>query len=207
MSSLSAADNVVALYQSKAEAWNRSRDCSLFEKPWLDHFLAACGAERRSILDLGCGTGQPIAEYLIRHNRQITGVDAASNMIAIAQKRFLRHTWINADMRALPYLPKFQGIIAWHSFFHLTPHDQKPMFETFKALIEPGGALMFTTGVEHGETIGTFDDAPLYHSSLDTHAYRELLHLNGFDVIKHIEMDDTCGGATVWLARNVRDLE
>ena len=80
------------------------------------------------------------------------------------------------------------------------------MFETFNRLARPGAALIFTSGTTLGATIGTFAGQPLYHGSLDTTEYRQLLPANGFDVVEHIENDSACGGATIWLARKISDV-
>ena len=39
-----------------------------------------------AILDLGCGTGRPIAEDLIRRGYDVTGVDGSAQMLAIARR-------------------------------------------------------------------------------------------------------------------------
>lgn len=198
---VNAADAIVDLYQENARAWIERREQTLFEKPWLDRFLSITLAGGQKILDLGCGSGQPIAEYFIAKGCKVTGVDGAKSLIQIARKKFPEHTWIMADMRDLPPLGKIHGLIAWHSFFHLRPEDQRPMFETFNRLCHPGAALMFTSGTTHGEEIGTFEGQPLYHGSWDSTEYNSLLQTNGFDVVGHVKEDPTCGGATIWLAQ------
>ena len=74
------------------------------------------------------------------------------------------------------------------------------MFQTLGRLAAPGAALLFTSGTTEGEVIGSFEGQPLYHGSLNTAEYRELLQENGFETIRHVESDPTCGGATIWLA-------
>ncbi|NVJ70808.1 MAG: class I SAM-dependent methyltransferase [Alphaproteobacteria bacterium] len=200
-----AADTVIDLYQKNAAAWVKLRSSNLFEKPWLDRFLQALPEGGREILDIGCGSGQPVGAYLIERGCQLTGVDAANALIDIARDAFPEHTWITADMRALPPLPQFHGLIAWHSFFHLSPEAQRPVFKDFGRLCLPGGALMFTSGTTLGHSIGTFEGRPLYHGSLDSAEYGRLLVENGFEVIEHVENDPACGGATIWLARKISD--
>ena len=131
----------------------------------------------------------------------VTGVDGASAMIEIASEAYPDHTWIKSDMRHLPTLDPFDGVFAWHSFFHLIPDDQRSMFETFARLCKPFAPLMFTSGTSLGEAIGEFEGEPLYHGSLAPEEYQSLLHENGFDVLKHVEEDPACGGSTIWLAR------
>lgn len=195
------ADDVVGLYQHNAEEWRNLRRCDLFERAWLDRFLGMLPPKERNVLDLGCGSGHPIARYLIDNACQVTGLDAATSLLEIAADAFPEQTWIAADMRDIPPIGKFNGIIAWHSFFHLTPADQRPMFETFNRLARPGAALIFTSGTHLGEAIGTFAGQPLYHGSLDPAEYHQLLQATGFDVVDHVENDPTCGQANIWLAR------
>nr|WP_277404918.1 class I SAM-dependent methyltransferase [Achromobacter xylosoxidans] len=173
----------------------------LIERAWLADFLAALPAAAPRVLDIGCGTGMPIAGHLIDNGCQLTGVDSAPALLARAAASFPQHTWIAADMRQLPCAGPFDGLIAWHSFFHLSPEDQRPMFAQFRRLAAPGAALMFTSGTTLGEAIGQLDGQPLYHGSLDSAEYRDLLEANGFEVLRHVEWDASCGNATVWLAR------
>ncbi|MCG2599437.1 MULTISPECIES: class I SAM-dependent DNA methyltransferase [Achromobacter] len=193
--------NVMALYQAHAAAFERDRGAALIERAWLADFLAALPAAAPRVLDIGCGTGVPIAGHLIEHGCRITGVDSSTALLARAAARFPEQAWIAADMRQLPCAGPFDGLIAWHSFFHLSPEDQRPMFAQFRRLAAPGAALMFTSGTTLGEAIGQLDGQPLYHGSLDSAEYRELLAANGFEVLRHVEWDAACGNATVWLAR------
>jgi hypothetical protein len=74
------------------------------------------------------------------------------------------------------------------------------MFRIFKQHAALGTALLFTSGPEHGEAIGSFEGEPLYHASLATSEYESLLDAIGFSVTAHVVMDSTCGERTVWLA-------
>lgn len=200
------ADTVIGLYQQNAASWVDIRRRDLIEASWLDRFLATRPPAGRDVLDIGCGSGQPIAGYLIAKGCRITGVDGAAALIDIARQNHPAHTWIAADMRDLPSLGRFHGLIAWHSLFHLRPEDQRAMFAAFDHLSLPGAALMFTSGAKAGESIGTFAGRPLYHGSLDSSEYRELLSANGFEVVRHVENDPDCGGATIWLGKKMSRL-
>jgi SAM-dependent methyltransferase len=193
-------ERIVGLYEENAAAWDRQRGRDLFERPWLDRFLALLPSRPR-ILDIGCGMGEPIARYLIEQGARVTGVDSARSLVALARERFPGQQWLAADMRALALGRRFDGVLAWHSFFHLPPADQPPMFARFAAHSEGGGALMFTSGWSRGEAIGRWQGEPLYHGSLDQAEYRALLDENGFEVVDHRVRDPGCGEATVWLAQ------
>jgi hypothetical protein len=106
-------------------------------------------------------------------------------------------------MRSLALDKTFHGLLAWDSFFHLSHDDQRRMFPIFRQHAAPGAALMFTTGTSHGKAIGSYRGAPLYHASLASQEYDELLESNRFEVEAHVVEDPDCGGHTIWLARAI----
>ncbi|MFW1811558.1 class I SAM-dependent methyltransferase [Acinetobacter ursingii] len=195
------AQKIIQIYQKYGRDWTELRGDYLYEKAWLDHFLALLPSTGASVLDLGCGSGQPIAAYLIENGCQVTGGDRSEVMLEMARESFPEQTWINVDMRHFRFDQQFDGILAWDSFFHLTPDDQRAMFAQFSAHAKRGAALMFTSGPSHGEAIGEMFGEPLYHASLDAEEYRALLAQYGFDVVKMVAEDAECTGHTVWLAK------
>ena len=194
------AEAIIDLYSRRARDFDADRTKTLFERPWLDAFLAHV-PDRGAVLDLGCGSGEPIARYLIEQGRRVTGVDASPGLIALCRERFPTQDWRVADMRELDLGRTFDGLIAWHSLIHLAPDEQPGMLGVFARHLRPGGVLLFTSGSERGETIGLWRGEPLYHGSLSLAEYRAVLDRTGFDVLRHAEDDPHCGGATVWLAR------
>ena len=194
------ADLIPLLYERHAAAWDAARSGPFFEKPWIDAFLARIPAGGR-VLDLGCGSGRPIAQYLIDKGMRVTGIDSSPSLIALCAERFPDHAWIVADMVDLELRARFDGLLAWDSVFHLDHARQRRMFAVFAAHAAPGAALMFTSGPEHGEAIGRWQDEPLYHASLDPEEYRSLLHRHGFALVAHVAEDPACGHHTIWLAR------
>lgn len=192
---------ITDLYQRHAREWDSDRGRSLFEKDWLDRFLSGL-PPGGSILDLGCGSAEPMARYIIGQGFRVTGVDAAPSLIDLCTSRFSDQEWIVGDMRSLSLGRGFDGILAWDSFFHLRHEDQRRMFDIFRRHAQPSTVLMFTSGPFHGEAIGTYRGEPLYHASLDPEEYRRLLAEHGFGVAEHVVEDPDCGGHTIWLARS-----
>lgn len=200
----SPADNIIPLYQQNSAFWDSQRngaqgDSPRFEVPWLERFLAQLPANGH-ILDIGCGTGEPIAGYFIRQGFNVTGIDGASAQIARCRERFPQQRWLVNDMRTLDLGTRFDGIIAWDSFFHLSQADQRKMFAVFLAHAADRAALMFTSGPDQGEAIGEFCGKPLFHASLSPTEYINLLHQHQFSVVEHRVEDPECGFHTVWLA-------
>jgi SAM-dependent methyltransferase len=194
------ADQIIDLYERHAQHWDTNRTRNLFEKPWLDRFRALLPAGG-SVLDIGCGSGEPIARTFIEAGYRVTGADFSRAMTGLCAARFPAETWVVADMRALSLDARFDGIVAWDSFFHLTPDDQRAMFPIFRRHAAPKAALMFTSGPRAGVAMGRYEGEPLYHASLDQQEYRALLDEHGFEVVSYVPEDRACGGHTIWLAR------
>lgn len=194
------ADTIVSLYQRHATAYDQQRGRRLMEAHWLDRFLSLMPTQP-SVLDIGCGMGEPIARHLIERGCAVTGIDSSEPLIALCRERFPQQAWQVADMRELALDRRFDGLIAWDSFFHLTPDAQRQMFPRFRSHAADGAALLFTSGPSHGEAIGSFEGEPLYHGSLAPEEYHSLLAENDFAVVDHVVEDPECGGHTVWLAQ------
>jgi cyclopropane fatty-acyl-phospholipid synthase-like methyltransferase len=166
--------------------------------------MASCAANLRKgadVLDLGCGSGRPVAQFLVEQGFHVTGVDSSPTMISLCRSRLPDQTWIVADMRRLSLGKTFDGILAWDSFFHLDHNDQRRMFAVFEAHAADGATLMFNTGPEGGEAIGEYRGDPLYHAGLDVTEYIRFVERYGFDVVDHVVNDSRAGGRTIWLGR------
>ncbi|PSK87793.1 methyltransferase family protein [Limimaricola soesokkakensis] len=196
-------DDVIATYDAVGPEWAKARDRRLIERRWVDRMLAAAprNGGRRRVLDLGCGSGAPIAQYVADRGAEVTGVDASRVMLGLFQKNLPRARAFHHDMRGLRLSEKFDAILAWDSFFHLSGPDQQSMFPTFAEHAAPGCALMFTSGPSAGTAIGDVAGKPIFHESLSPKTYKGLLEMHGFKPLAFIPEDPDCGMHSVWLAR------
>ena len=72
----SPSDDIIDLYERHAHDYVADRGRAIrIEDGWLTRFanLLAPGS---AVLDIGCGSGEPIARYLIEKGFAVTGVDA-----------------------------------------------------------------------------------------------------------------------------------
>jgi SAM-dependent methyltransferase len=197
------ADRIIAHYERHASDWDADRRrYGWNDKVWHDRFVASLPNGAR-VLDLGCGGGTPVASNLAAQGMRVTGVDSSPSLIALCRERLPDQEWIVADMRSLKLEARFEGILAWDSFFHLKPDDQRAMFAVFAVHANPGAILMFNSGPAFGEALGSYKGDPLYHASLDPAEYSQLLARHGFELTEHQAEDPQAGGRTAWLARAV----
>jgi len=98
------------------------------------------------ILDLGCGTGQPVAQYLVRNNFRVVGVDQSANMLGIARRIVPEAELIHADMCEMNLTDEFAAAICWDSIFHVERTQHQGIFRKLSNLLEPGGWLLLSAG-------------------------------------------------------------
>ena len=192
--------DVWRLYERFAAEYDRDRSRVLMERGYLSDMTVRLH-DGASVLDLGCGGGEPIAQFFVNRGYKVTGVDAAPAMIELCRKRSAHAEWIQADMRTLDLGRRFGAIVAWDSFFHLDAEEQRATFAIFEAHIAPRGLLLFTSGPAAGTAIGKLGGEALFHASLSPKEYETLLKGAGFTVIRQENQDPDCGFHTVWLAQ------
>jgi SAM-dependent methyltransferase len=192
---------IIGHYERHALAWDADRRAAAWtDKSWVERFMSLLPAGAQ-VLDLGCGGGEPVAFAMAVHGFKVTGVDSSATMIALCRERMPDQRWVQADMRSLSLGQRFNGVLAWDSFFHLKPDDQRAMFPIFAAHAASGAILMFNGGFGLGEAIGSYRGDPLYHASLDAEEYESLLNETGFTLLEHSINDPAKGGRIVWIAR------
>ncbi len=200
MKSLSKSKINKSVYEKNAREFNQQRSKNLFEKLWLEKFLSHL-SKNAEILDVGCGTGDPIAKFLIEAGKRITGIDYSSGMIKIAKETFPNQEWIVGDMCNLHLMKNFEGIISWNAFFHLTQDEQRKVLPEFSKYLKPGGVIMLTIGHEDGEVYGSVNGESVYHSSLAITEYEKIFKKSGISILEFKLNDPDCQGHSVILAR------
>ena len=193
-------DAIRDVYDRQAEAFDAERGRAFFEARWLTRFGDGLPRGGR-VLDLGCGAGQPISGWLINEGFRLTGIDFSVRMLEIARSRWPDGDWREGDMRRLELHDRFDGIIAWNSFFHLTPEEQRAALPHFAAHLAPAGRLLVTVGPRAGEVTGSVGAETVYHASLSPAEYATELEACGLRMTAFVAEDPGCGNHTILMAK------
>ena len=80
------AEQIPQIYERHALAWDTDRTGGAWhDKGWHDRFVA-CLAPAAKVLDLGCGSGMPVAFHLVQQGLRVTGVDTSPTLITLCRK-------------------------------------------------------------------------------------------------------------------------
>ena len=173
-------------YNKIADQWNESRNKLPLNKCVVDFSQKI--KPNGKILDIGCGTGYPIAKYLSDYGFLVTGIDISENMIkkAIDQKLSNAKFYL-CDFFEYKPTEKYEGIIAFDSFFHFPKEKQAEIYHIVSGWMNIGTYLLFTHGKKESEIKGYMYGEPFYYSALNTQDVHRLLLNSGFVIESIIE--------------------
>lgn len=177
-------------YDAVAEAWRQARAGGAFAERRQVERLVAPLPPGAAVLDVGCGSGEPIARFLAEAGYAVTGIDAAPRLLEFARRAVPAGTFIHGDMRTVRLDRTFDAVVAWDSVFHLPRADHGPMYARFRDWLRPGGRLLLSLGGSGGDDFTSeMLGARFYYSGHEPSRARTMLEETGLD-IEHWEVDD-----------------
>lgn len=135
------------------------------------------------VLELGCGTGEPVAARLAPTHDYL-GVDSSPRMVELAQHNVAGGRFHVAEMTAFD-LPEnsLDAVVAFYSIIHV-PRDNHPgLFSRIRSWLRPGGYFLgcLTSGdLPQGWEDNWLGRVPMYWSGFDADTNRSLLREAGF---------------------------
>src|ERR1700751_1523146 len=139
--------------------------------PWAqdaDFYLSLAGLRQSSVLDLGCGTGT-LSCALAERGHQVTGVDPAAAMLAVARRKphAEQVEWVESSAQAYKSPWRYDLIVmTGHAFqILLTDADALAAFETMRGHLRGRGRVAFETRNPRMDWAGEWAArAPFLHS-------------------------------------------
>lgn len=168
-------------YNQIADQWAAVRDGSFVSELIIE--FAKKIKPNGSVLDVGCGTGLPVAKYLSDQNLIVTGIDASDEMIKLAKFHNINNTNFSvSDFFDFNTEKRFDGIIAWDSLFHFPKEKQADIYPRVYSLLDPGGYFLFTHGNRDDEHHDQMMGHTFYYSALSKDFLCDLLVKLGFTI-------------------------
>lgn len=181
-------------YDRIVDAWVQHRpplrpdETALFER-WLENVPAGA-----PVLDLGCGTGRPIAERLASRGFRVTGVDHSAAMLDRARGFVPGAVFRRAELDA-PLGATFAAVVCWDAVFHLTRARHPRVFcEVHGALIAGGRFLLTTGGSANPPFTDTMFGQLFAYDALPPEETRAALRRIGFTLLDEVMLEPPLGG-------------
>lgn len=98
-----------------------------------------------AVLDIGCGSGAPVAEALVAAGFRVFGVDASPTLVAEFRRRLPATEVVCEPVETSRLFDRrFEGAVAIGLLFLLPAEDQRAVIARIAAALEPGGRFLFT---------------------------------------------------------------
>jgi ubiquinone/menaquinone biosynthesis C-methylase UbiE len=173
--------------------------------PWIDELVARLAPGSR-VLDVGCGSGVPVARALSAAGHHVTGVDLSEVQIARARELVPEAEFVNADAMSLDFAPgSFDAVVSLYALIHLPLDEQPQLLTRIATWLRPGGCFLCTTG--HRAWTGTEDNwleggATMWWSHTDVTTYRGWLAEAGLTIdAESFVPEGSSGHALFWAHR------
>ena len=158
---------IVAFFDRRAGSWDAEliRNDAVVETI-LDGAQVLPGMD---VLDVACGTGVLIGDYLAREVASVTAVDISPEMVKIARKKFPQKEVriLCADVEELEPSRRFDCIMVYNAFPHFP--DPERLIAILAGMLKPGGTLT----VAHGMSRAAIDR---HHEGAASKVSRGLMH-------------------------------
>ena len=103
--------------------------------------------EGKDVLDVACGTGVLIPDYLKRNVASVTGIDISPKMAEIARAKFPQPevAILCGDVETTDFARQFDCVVVYNAFPHFP--DPERLIARLAELLKPGGTLTVAHGM------------------------------------------------------------
>jgi SAM-dependent methyltransferase len=162
-----------------------------------------------AVLDLGCGSGLPVARDLTAAGCEFTGVDISEVQIRRARELVPEAAFLQADISCVDFgSESFDAVVSFFALIHLPLDDQLPLLRRIAGWLRPGGLFVATTGywAWTGYEENWLDGgAPMWWSHADVTTYRSWIDQAGMSIDREDFVPEEDGGhALFWTSRPQR---
>ena len=163
---------------------------SIVRDRWLGEMTVRLRPASR-VLDLGCGTGMPVARRLTENGFNVIGIDGSANQIESARRNVPSAQFICADMTTVAFPARsFDAVAAFYSITHVPRQEHATLLGRIADWLKPGGLFIGSLGSgECADWTGEWLGAEMFFSHYDAATYERLIRAAGLD-IEHAELVD-----------------
>ena len=200
-------------YDLIADQWHSNKRAQGYIEhvlSYVDRILEGLPAGAK-VLDLGCGTGEPVAKYIVKRGFRVTCIDESVEMLKFARLTVPQAEFIHADMIDVEFNAMFDAAVAWDSMFHVERKHHAAIYRKISQALNIGGRFLLSVGgsapdeKDHSVEgfISEMFGQTFSYSGFAPEVTRRLIEASGFE-IELWEVDDpTSRGHIAVIARKM----
>jgi trans-aconitate methyltransferase len=139
------------------------------------------------VLDLGCGSGDPVDIFLCKHGCAVTGIDFSGQQLQLARNACPNGQFLQRDLSTLqPNEFAVDGVVCLFTLFHLPRTEHAQWLKTIATYLPVGGPLLISMGDQDFEGWHPFHGEQVWSSHYGPKENRAMIEAAGFE----IELDE-----------------
>jgi 2-polyprenyl-3-methyl-5-hydroxy-6-metoxy-1,4-benzoquinol methylase len=167
-------DQLAKLYVKERERFDNWQEVKAFSSQL---------PEKAKVLDVGSGTGIPIARYLVQTSFEVVGIDLSKKMVSTAQENVPGATFKQMNMVAIDFPPEsFDGVISTYAIIHVPRETHAHIFQSFHTILKPQGVMLVSIASCEWEEIADYLGVDMFWSHHSPTKTESLITDAGFDI-------------------------
>jgi ubiquinone/menaquinone biosynthesis C-methylase UbiE len=151
---------------------------------WLKKLLANLESGA-SVLDLGCGSGDP-ADIEIAKQHKVTGVDISETQINLARKNVPGGKFIHADAGTIEFpADSFDAVVSFYTLEHIPREEHTNILLRIHSWLKAGGYVLISLEAgDYDDVMGEWLGVPMFISCFDPEIMNQIFTEAGFEIIE-----------------------
>jgi ubiquinone/menaquinone biosynthesis C-methylase UbiE len=137
-----------------------------------------------SVLDLGCGSGDP-ADVEVARQHQVTGVDISQAQIDLARRNVPKGTFVHGDAGSVEFpAASLDAVVSFYTLEHIPRQKHETILQCIHGWLRPAGYLLLSQEAGEAEgMVGQWLGVPMYFSCFDPKTVKQLVGRTGFKIV------------------------
>jgi cyclopropane fatty-acyl-phospholipid synthase-like methyltransferase len=157
-----------------------------------------------SVLDLGCGNGEPVARELAAAGFEVVGVDVSAEQVRRARLAVPDARFEIGDMLEVEFpAASFHAVVSLYAIDHVPGERHPDVFRRIREWLRPGGlALVAIEDADQPGVVGEWLGAPMFFSTREGPEVARLVEEAGLEVLEadvETQLEGTTPVPYTWL--------
>jgi len=138
-----------------------------------------------SVLDLGCGSGEP-ADVETAREHQVTGVDISQAQIDLARRSVPTGHFLHGDAGSVAFPPgSFDAVVSFYTLEHIPRKEHSTVLRRTCEWLRAGGLLLISMEAgDYDDVMGEWLGVPMFISCYGPDTMKRMVDEAGFELLE-----------------------
>jgi ubiquinone/menaquinone biosynthesis C-methylase UbiE len=137
-----------------------------------------------TVLDAGCGSGYPVAQFLAKFFH-VVGMDFAEKQIHLARERVPDATFVCGELSNMPFRKdSFDAVCSYYAIIHVPRQVHLKLLRDMHRILRMSGLVLLCMGAgDLPRDIDDYHGAKMYWSHYDSKTNLQMMNQSKFEIL------------------------